>query len=147
VTGERIVGVEARDPLYFLWSLERMAVIYDLTTIGDREWYPWCAEMLVAVQRADGSWQAPYPGPVGTCFALLILKRSNFAKDLQLTVRNPSTPGFTSRPSDAAALPGTARRPRPTPALGPGVTQTPNPPGGNPKPQSPVGVMEIPKPR
>ncbi len=89
----RITGVEARDPLYFLWSLERMAVIYDLKTIGDKEWYPWAAEMLVEIQHADGSWHAPYASPVGTCFALLILKRSNVAHDLQLTVQSHSPRG------------------------------------------------------
>src|SRR5262249_16576127 len=30
VAGNHIVGADARDVLYFLWSLERMAVIYDL---------------------------------------------------------------------------------------------------------------------
>jgi hypothetical protein len=89
VVGGRIEVVEARDPLYFLWSLERMAVIYDLRKIGNKEWYPWAAEMLVQTQQANGSWSAPYPWPVGTCFALLILKRSNLVSDLQLTVRQP----------------------------------------------------------
>jgi len=87
----RILGVEARDPLYFLWSLERMAVIYDLKTLGGTEWYPWAAEMLVQTQDEDGRWHAPYPSPVGTCFALLVLKRSNLAHDLQLTVQGQPT--------------------------------------------------------
>jgi hypothetical protein len=73
--------------LYFLWSLERVAVLYDLAKIGDKDWYAWGAEMLVASQRADGSWfGVQYPGgntiPIDTCFALLFLKRANFVKDL-----------------------------------------------------------------
>jgi hypothetical protein len=87
LTDGRITGVEARDPLYFLYSIERMAVIYDRKTIGGKEWYPWAAEMLVAIQRPDGRWHTSYTSPVGTCFALLILKRSNVAHDLQLTVQ------------------------------------------------------------
>jgi hypothetical protein len=114
--GEQITGVEARDPLYFLWSLERMAVIYDLRTIGDTEWYPWAAEMLVEIQQPDGIWRAPYAAPIGTCFALLILKRSNPAHDLQLAVgepprRGPDVTGPTViQGPDAALGPTTTRR-------------------------------------
>jgi hypothetical protein len=72
--------------LYFVWSVERVAVIYNLPKIGDKDWYGWGAEMLVANQGADGSWhngryvhQTP---TINTCFALLFLKRANLAKDL-----------------------------------------------------------------
>jgi hypothetical protein len=138
--GKGIGGVDARDPLYFLWSLERMAVIYDLKKIGEREWYPWAAELLVESQWPDGSW----PGnPVGTCFALLVLKRSNFAKDLQLAVQEPpSRPnpdlsgpvilqgpdaqlGQLGKSQAPAPLVGSANRTIPSPPLGPPVTRTP----------------------
>lgn len=143
VAGDRIVGVEARDALYFLWSLERMAVIYDLKKIGTREWYPWEAGMLVETQRPDGHW-AGMGGPVGTCFALLVLKRSNFAKDLQLTVQEapsrsmPDIAGPTivqgidafmqrsSQPRSSPSMPGTAIRPGASKPLGPSITRTPN---------------------
>jgi hypothetical protein len=36
--------------LYFLWSLERVAVLYKLQTIGSKDWYAWAAEMLVQHQ-------------------------------------------------------------------------------------------------
>jgi hypothetical protein len=140
--GNRIAGVDARDALYFLWSLERMAVIYDLRIIGKREWYPWAAEMLVEMQRPDGQW--PGSDPVETCFALLILKRSNLAKDLQLAVNEPpSRPkpavsgptilqgldallGQTSKSQSPAPLEGTAKSPSPSPPLGPPVMRMPN---------------------
>ncbi len=133
LTGGRISGVEARDPLYFLWSLERMAMIYDLRTIGDKEWYPWAAQMLVDVQQSDGSWHAPYSDPVGTCFALLVLRRSNLARDLQLTVRDkprrapePAGPSIIQGP-DAALVPkpdvtSPGRAPKPLEGI---TTQTP----------------------
>ncbi len=85
------VGVPAKDgqvPMvggksyYFFWSLERVAVILDLDTIGGHDWYAWGSEILVANQGADGSWHGDYPAMVDTCFALLFLKRANMAHDL-----------------------------------------------------------------
>lgn len=142
VVGDRIIGAEARDPLYFLWSLERMAVIYDLETIGNRAWYPWAAQLLVETQWADGRWSG-MGDPVGTCFALLVLKRSNFAKDLQLAVRErPSRPmagvsgptilqgpdvflGQSGKRRSPAVMPGMSGAPPSPPALGPSIIQTP----------------------
>jgi hypothetical protein len=72
--------------LYFLWSVERVAVLYSLTTIGEHDWYRWGAEMLVANQQKRGFWTGGgYPGSsstVDTCLALLFLKRANFLPDL-----------------------------------------------------------------
>ena len=71
---------------YFLWSVERVGMLYGRKAIADKEWYPWGAENLVELQSADGDWRnGNYPGatPVtDTCFALLFLKRANLAKDL-----------------------------------------------------------------
>jgi hypothetical protein len=89
--------VEGGYPTYFLWSLERTAVIYDLRTVGNVEWYPWAAEWLVSVQQADGSWQDGLGKPVATCLALLVLKRSNVTLDL--VVRRPSAPGDLTGPA------------------------------------------------
>jgi hypothetical protein len=75
--------------LYFLWSLERVAAVYGLETIGSQEWYPWTAEQLVHSQQGNGSWWEG-PGPVPTCFALLILRRSNLIPDVLVYV-----PGIT----------------------------------------------------
>jgi hypothetical protein len=72
--------------LYFLWSVERVAMLYDLKTIGGKDWYGWGAQILVHNQQANGSWaNSHYPGAnpqVNTCFALLFLKRSNLVQDL-----------------------------------------------------------------
>jgi hypothetical protein len=94
--GERPVrgGAVGGRTYYFLWSLERVAVALDLQTIGKKDWYAWGADILLANQQEDGSWQGFY-GECGadTCFALLFLKRANLAPDLttQLTgqVRDP----------------------------------------------------------
>jgi hypothetical protein len=68
--------------LYFLWSLERMAVIYDLKLIGGQDWHAWGSEVIVANQEDDGSWSERFPGVPDTCFALLFLRRANLVKDL-----------------------------------------------------------------
>jgi hypothetical protein len=89
----RNVGVPAgrtqglpMENLYFLWSVERVAVLYDLQTIGGKDWYRWGAEILVANQQQFGNWaDGGYIGssPVlDTCLALLFLKRANLAADL-----------------------------------------------------------------
>jgi Cu/Ag efflux protein CusF len=68
--------------LYFLWALERVAVLYDLKTIGGKDWYRWGAEQLVANQKQNGNWDSAYPGTIDTCFALLFLKQANLTSDL-----------------------------------------------------------------
>jgi hypothetical protein len=88
--------------LYFLWSVERVGVLYELTTIGGKNWYGWGAQLLLAKQRDDGSWTSGgYTGavpPIDTCFALLFLKRSNLVPDLtenlrlQMVIRDKSPP-------------------------------------------------------
>lgn len=72
--------------LYFLWSLERVAMLYQLPTIGGKDWYGWGARLLVQQQGQNGAWFANnYPGsdaPIDTAFALLFLHRSNLVQDL-----------------------------------------------------------------
>jgi hypothetical protein len=68
---------------YFLWSLERAAVALGLDTIGKKDWYGWGAELLLANQGPDGTWQGAHSDSgADTCFALLFLKRANLARDL-----------------------------------------------------------------
>jgi hypothetical protein len=77
---------------YFLWSLERVAMLYDLPTVGGKDWYRWGAEVLVSNQADSGEWPggavsradfcASYGPTVNTSFALLFLKRSHLAPDL-----------------------------------------------------------------
>jgi hypothetical protein len=72
--------------LYFLWSMERVAVLYNVEKIGNKDWYAWGSKDLLAAQAADGSWkenQLTGGSPVvASCFALLFLKRANLAQDL-----------------------------------------------------------------
>jgi hypothetical protein len=74
---------------YFLWSLERVCVGMDLKLLGKNNWYDWGAEILIANQGLDGSWQGEYARyQADTCFALLFLKRSNLVHDLTAGVRD-----------------------------------------------------------
>jgi hypothetical protein len=72
--------------LYFLWSLERVGVLFELAKIGGKDWYAWGRRYILPAQGADGSWRAgAYYGnnpTLDTCFALLFLKQANLAKDL-----------------------------------------------------------------
>ena len=82
--------------IYFLWSLERVGMLFNLPTIGDKEWYRWGAEILVSNQLNTGEFNAvdwaedsrvtSMPGFYGpilkTAFALLFLKHSHPMKDL-----------------------------------------------------------------
>jgi hypothetical protein len=84
------------EDLYFLWSVERVAMLYNLKTIGNKDWYGWGVSILLPGQEKDGSWKSkPYPGhnnfmpmaTVDTSFALLFLKRSNLVQDLTENLR------------------------------------------------------------
>jgi hypothetical protein len=82
--------------LYFLWTVERAAVVFGLQTIGGKDWYRWGAEQLVANQKLDGHWEKGiYTGStdtIDTCLALLFLKRANLASGL--------SPGITVQPKE-----------------------------------------------
>ncbi len=77
---------------YFLWTVERVCVLYGLPKIGDKDWYAWGVEQLLEVQAKEGQFESGgFPGstPVtDTCFALLFLKRANLAKDLTSKIKN-----------------------------------------------------------
>lgn len=79
--------------LYFLWSLARVAMIYDLQTFGDLDWYAWASAILLHTQQPDGSWMDAHSQMVDTCFALLVLERVNVAKDLTTDLRDKINAG------------------------------------------------------
>jgi hypothetical protein len=67
---------------YFLWSVERVAVAYDLATINNRDWYAWGSEILVSAQQPEGGWKGKYGSDIDTSFALLFLTRANVTREL-----------------------------------------------------------------
>lgn len=63
--------------MYYLYSLERVGVLYGITEFGGHDWYREGAIILVRLQREDGSWVSYDEIPVlDTAFALLFLKKA-----------------------------------------------------------------------
>ncbi len=60
---------------YYLYSLERLSALADVTHYGEHDWYEEGAEHLVATQNADGSWSGQ-TGIADTAFSLLFLIRA-----------------------------------------------------------------------
>jgi hypothetical protein len=95
--------------LYYLWSVERIGVLYNRATIAGKEWYPWGARLLLAAQHENGCWgkggSFVSTPTVDTSFALLFLKRSNLVKDLSaklgffVEIKQPTapSPGLTEK--------------------------------------------------
>jgi hypothetical protein len=87
-------GPKSRGPVnfYFLWTVERVGMLYGLSKINDKDWYHWGAEVLVEAQQKEGNWAGGnYPGAMpmaDSCFALLFLKRANLAKDLTVKLQS-----------------------------------------------------------
>jgi hypothetical protein len=90
--GPRAVRRQNALNLYFLWTVERVAVIYGVKHIDKKDWYGWGSEEVLDHQYDDGHWQSGgYPGSTNvtdTCLALLFLKRANLAKDLSKKLQN-----------------------------------------------------------
>src|SRR5262249_30845303 len=82
----RVFGADARGDYYYLWSLERVAMIYDLKMIDGRDWYAWAARLIVDNQSPSGEW-IDIHGQADSCFALLVLKRVNAVEDLTADIK------------------------------------------------------------
>jgi hypothetical protein len=79
----------AGNSYYFLWALERMAVLYGLKTLDGKDWYSWGAEILVANQDNTGNWSnGAFNYGADACFALLFLKKVNVTADLQVRIKD-----------------------------------------------------------
>lgn len=96
------------DDLYFLWSLERVAVAFGLDTIGGVNWYKWGCDAILPAQQQDGSWPGKYGSPaVSTSFALLFLKKANFTSDLSRKISGKiKDPGGGELRGNRGNLPG-----------------------------------------
>ena len=90
---------------YFLWSLERVGVLFNLREIEGKDWYAWGCKVLLPRQlKENGSWTlGGYYGSANnpaldTAFVLLFLKQANLVQSLtdklemlaQLVAPNPS---------------------------------------------------------
>ena len=116
--------------LYFLWSMERVGVIYGVDKIGGFDWYDIGSTALVRSQGNDGTWSlGGYSVDVNTAFAVLFLCRSNLARDLSGKVqKDPSNTEMRAGAGPAATdlLPNRPVTPVAAPVA---VIELPNPTG------------------
>lgn len=88
-----------------LWTLERVAVTYNLEKVGKTDWYAWGARRLLKEQQKDGSWRGDprdtSSGPLYTAFALLFLRKSQPSPDLSLLLRGVLPPPRGSTASES----------------------------------------------
>lgn len=94
---------------YFLWSLERVCMVFNLDRIGDIDWHAWGAAALLQSQHPNGSWMGKYNPTIETAFALMFLSRSNIVKDLTRLMKGgvgaPAAAGQPAAPEvDAEAV-------------------------------------------
>jgi hypothetical protein len=93
---------------YFLWSLERVAMVYGLDTVGNKDWFALGSKYILEAQEDDGAWRGNCGEIVDTCFALFFLRRANLAGDLTVTlrgrVRDTDVAILKAKPSDKQAI-------------------------------------------
>ncbi len=122
-TVPRLSPSEPTQIYYTLWSVERMAILYDFPTIMGKDWFKWGAQLLQVNQQADGSWKGTYhDGGCDTAFAVLFLKRANVAADLTERIRKDP-----DRPRLLEGIQGTTPKRRGTPKPGRSAQDRPGP--------------------
>jgi hypothetical protein len=71
---------------YYLYAIERAGVLFDTAKIGDAEWYPEGANLLLDAQKPNGSWALSVEMSAkptwDTCFAILFLKKATRPLDV-----------------------------------------------------------------
>jgi hypothetical protein len=67
---------------YYLYGMERAAVLAGVRNIGRHDWYREGAEFILGAQRQGGLWQGD---PVPSCFALLFLTRATIPMGTVIT--------------------------------------------------------------
>lgn len=105
--------------LYFLWSLERVCMVFGIKDIAGRDWYAIGASFLIATQNArDGSWRGKYLPEIDTSFGLMFMCRSNVVRDLSQLFNpvlrtKPKNPNIAKGPSTTPGGNNTAPMPKP----------------------------------
>jgi hypothetical protein len=78
---------------YYMYALERAAILYGVEQIGGNYWFAKGTLALVDAQKEDGSWRSKTGDPTAdTCFAILFLRKATRA------LSDVPTPGAGSTP-------------------------------------------------
>jgi len=80
-------GLASRLDYYYLWTLERVGMLYQREKFGEQDWYQWGVKILLDRQIDNGSWQQHYNPVADTSFALLFLRRSDLVRELTNNLR------------------------------------------------------------
>jgi hypothetical protein len=79
--------------LYYMYGLERAAILYGTEQIGSQFWFAKGMQVLIEQQRPDGSWKVAGGNELhDTCFAILFLRKATRA------LQDVPTPGAGSVP-------------------------------------------------
>jgi hypothetical protein len=124
------------------WSWACAAQIYDLKTIGRRDWYAWAAKEMVAAQKEDGSFTyAPTHGypfygqedwyglTSSTSFAVLVLNRARVTPELTAALKGRLDLRQVGEPNEAPVIPSMWKSESMLDKAGPSST-APAPTGG-----------------
>jgi len=115
VRGLKAVGRDARaldrgSDIYYLWSLERVAVALGLRDFDGYDWYSAGARELLRRQRPGGGWPEDGWGALpNTCLALLFLRKANLAFELDRVLKLPGAPKPRLAIADAPPPAGSPR--------------------------------------
>ncbi len=116
--------------LYFIWSMERVGVAYGIEKLGGLDWYDVVSTLIVRSQLPDGSWgNASYGSEVNTAFAVLVLSRSNLARDLSSKLQRDATSTEMRAGNGPTASELLPHRPAVGTLTPPPVLELPNPTG------------------
>jgi hypothetical protein len=130
--------------VYYLWSVERVAVLCGVKTIGDTDWYRWGCGYLIPAQTPAGSWvdlgMSRDSPVVATSMALLFLKRSDLLPDVRkelarrVQIVDPGagtqgSPGQKGKPVSTSKSPGEAEPGPKAKSPSPGVPDDKGPTG------------------
>ena len=71
-------GSNPDHPMYYYYTLERMAALGNIRTLGSHDWYQECSNVVLPTQTKNGDFKIKsYSGPlVGTSLAILFLTKS-----------------------------------------------------------------------
>jgi hypothetical protein len=98
--GGGVVSPEGWVDFYELWSVERVAVAFNLETIGSLDWYTSGATLLIASQLPHGNWKYHRDGAVAsTAFGLLFLGKANLAPAISTKIA--TSPGLSQPKTEA----------------------------------------------
>lgn len=92
-------GINQNQARYFLWSVERLGVLLEISEFGDVDWFARGSDALIKSQRDDGAWVSPnenWGNIADTSFAVLFLRKANLGSDISRLLRGEPSRKFAN---------------------------------------------------